>query len=482
MALFKELLAGLGIPYHVAPAEAEAECTRLATLNLVDAVWSEDSDVLMFGASNLLRNDVDNKGQKCKTHVRVYDIAKVHANAGMDRDGLITFAMLAGCDYTKGLLSCGPARAFKAAKQDFRHILRCARTHEVLARWREKARQYFQEEPDCRNVIISDRFPDKNVVDLCINPVVSSRDAIEDLSGRWEACWRDHVCEPQLRNLLAARFNCWDGEWLKKIEPILWARSVVSSSTTARSCTISYESEPLVYDKKLLNYTPKNTSYDIKPLKAKNGDATDATTRIQLEPRESVTTVRGTDFGNVKFLTLTSIAQIAFPDLANSTRIEKPPASTSKRKRQDADQSPAQDGSTPAKRRGRPPGVRNRSKPVSIRDESFPDRGASLLQTPKIVTPVQAQTCNKSSTSFPRGLLADEEANFDRPEDDLPEVEDMFGQPKSAPPKSTPLGRVSGNLQRNGPPEKSTATSVNTPFSLPSDRTVEPETIDLTSD
>ena len=292
VALFKELLAGLGIPYHVAHAEAEAECARLATLNLVDAVWSEDSDVLMFGASNLLRNDVDNKGQKCKTHVRVHDIAKVHANAGMDRDGLITFAMLAGCDYTKGLFSCGPARAFKAAKQDFCHILRCARTHEVLARWREKARQYFQKEPDCRNVIISDRFPDKNVVDHCIKPVVSSRDAIEDLSGRWEACWRDHVCEPQLRNLLAARFNCWDGEWLKKIEPILWVRSVVSSSTTARSCTISYESEPLVYDKKLLNYTPQDTSYDIKPLKAKNGDTTDATTRIQLEPRESVTTVR----------------------------------------------------------------------------------------------------------------------------------------------------------------------------------------------
>ncbi|KAF2091399.1 PIN domain-like protein, partial [Saccharata proteae CBS 121410] len=53
--LLKQLLTHLGVPFHTAPAEAEAECASLQQEGVVDAVWSEDSDSLMFGATLLIR-------------------------------------------------------------------------------------------------------------------------------------------------------------------------------------------------------------------------------------------------------------------------------------------------------------------------------------------------------------------------------------------------------------------------------------------
>jgi hypothetical protein len=55
--LLKELLKYFRIPYHEAPGEAEAECARLQQLEVVDAVFSQDSDTLMFGCSVLVRDD-----------------------------------------------------------------------------------------------------------------------------------------------------------------------------------------------------------------------------------------------------------------------------------------------------------------------------------------------------------------------------------------------------------------------------------------
>eukprot|EP00913_Durusdinium_trenchii_P017107 g16090.t1 len=49
------LLEALGIPFVHAPAEAEAQCAFLAEAHLVDAVASDDSDVLVFGAREVYR-------------------------------------------------------------------------------------------------------------------------------------------------------------------------------------------------------------------------------------------------------------------------------------------------------------------------------------------------------------------------------------------------------------------------------------------
>jgi holliday junction resolvase YEN1 len=49
--LEKELFGLLNVPFRDAPGEAEAECAAMQKLGLVDAVWSEDADAFMFGAT-----------------------------------------------------------------------------------------------------------------------------------------------------------------------------------------------------------------------------------------------------------------------------------------------------------------------------------------------------------------------------------------------------------------------------------------------
>jgi Holliday junction resolvase YEN1 len=52
--LLCQLLDHLKVPHHHAPAEAEAECARMQQSGIVDAVWSDDGDTLMFGATSMI--------------------------------------------------------------------------------------------------------------------------------------------------------------------------------------------------------------------------------------------------------------------------------------------------------------------------------------------------------------------------------------------------------------------------------------------
>ncbi|RYG65014.1 hypothetical protein EON64_12800, partial [archaeon] len=93
-----QLLDHLKVPHHRAPAEAEAECARLQRLGIVDAVWSDDGDTLMFGATCLIgAHRVGSKWDPDKiTVLRAEKILKDH---DFDSESLVLFAMLSGTDY-----------------------------------------------------------------------------------------------------------------------------------------------------------------------------------------------------------------------------------------------------------------------------------------------------------------------------------------------------------------------------------------------
>jgi hypothetical protein len=112
--LLKEMLENLGVLWHRAPAEAEAECANLQMLGSVDAVWTEASDALMFGAAIVIRFCFKPQGGKPKKKdnlkIRVYRSEGILAKSPcLDQEGLVSFAVLSGAEYnTVGLSNVGP--------------------------------------------------------------------------------------------------------------------------------------------------------------------------------------------------------------------------------------------------------------------------------------------------------------------------------------------------------------------------------------
>lgn len=61
LCLDQELLQMFGLPYIIAPMEAEAQCAYMELANLVDGVVTDDSDVFLFGAKSVYKNIFDDR-------------------------------------------------------------------------------------------------------------------------------------------------------------------------------------------------------------------------------------------------------------------------------------------------------------------------------------------------------------------------------------------------------------------------------------
>ena len=102
------LLRHFGIPYITAPMEAEAQCARLAELNLVDGIITDDSDVFLFGGKQCFKNIFnDAKYAEC------FLLSDINRELSLTRDRLISLAYFLGSDYTIGLPGVGPVVALE---------------------------------------------------------------------------------------------------------------------------------------------------------------------------------------------------------------------------------------------------------------------------------------------------------------------------------------------------------------------------------
>ncbi|KAI8830200.1 PIN domain-like protein, partial [Chytriomyces cf. hyalinus JEL632] len=98
----QELLKLFGIPYITAPMEAESQCAWLASADLVDGIITDDSDVFLFGGSNVYKNMFNsNKFVEC------YERSNIQRQLGLNRPHLILLAFLLGSDYTEGVDGIG---------------------------------------------------------------------------------------------------------------------------------------------------------------------------------------------------------------------------------------------------------------------------------------------------------------------------------------------------------------------------------------
>ncbi|KAG0006075.1 Elongation of fatty acids protein 2 [Entomortierella chlamydospora] len=104
------LLKAMGQPVVEAQdAEAESVCARLATLGIVDASVSEDTDTAVFGNGILLRQ-VDNSKNKDIIEI---DPLVAQKSLGLSRDAFRDLCILCGTDFSGTIEGIGP---FKAAK------------------------------------------------------------------------------------------------------------------------------------------------------------------------------------------------------------------------------------------------------------------------------------------------------------------------------------------------------------------------------
>ncbi|XP_056268211.1 DNA excision repair protein ERCC-5 isoform X2 [Pseudoliparis swirei] len=98
----QELLRLFGVPFLVAPTEAEAQCAALDRADHTHGTITDDSDVWLFGGRHVYRNFFSQN-----KHVEHYQFSDMQNQLGLDRTKLINLAYLLGSDYTEGVPGVG---------------------------------------------------------------------------------------------------------------------------------------------------------------------------------------------------------------------------------------------------------------------------------------------------------------------------------------------------------------------------------------
>lgn len=107
----KKLFDILKVPYFQAPLEAETMCSDLCITNRIDAVISEDTDVLAYGSPVFLTK-LNTKDDTC-VELKYSDILE---NLELSSDQFLDLCIMCGTDYNKNIYRIGPEKAYKLIK------------------------------------------------------------------------------------------------------------------------------------------------------------------------------------------------------------------------------------------------------------------------------------------------------------------------------------------------------------------------------
>ncbi len=98
-----ELLEIMGIPYVIAPEEADSQCAELVKCGLADGVLTEDMDIMTFGATKIYRNLTSYK--KDTIEILMDDVLKT---LNLNYEQFVELCLLFGCDYCDKLNDMKP--------------------------------------------------------------------------------------------------------------------------------------------------------------------------------------------------------------------------------------------------------------------------------------------------------------------------------------------------------------------------------------
>ncbi|KAB8297810.1 hypothetical protein EYC80_001608 [Monilinia laxa] len=254
--ILHKCLKFLGVKWHNAPGEAEAECARLQRRGTVDCVWTDDGDALMFGCGMLirfLRGDEEdgerkngkggkawktkNGGMKDLDRVMLYRANVIQSkHPGFDREGLVLFVVLSGGDYGKGLRDCGPGKARKIVEMGFgKELCEVMKSSGDLSAWRKNLRKFLM---DSRlGVSIPESFPTKRIVGLYNEPCISSTEGLKKLE---ENVWKGEIDERELQSFFIDKFNWGIDKYIDLVLPIILTRSLASVKNDGKSSIDEY--------------------------------------------------------------------------------------------------------------------------------------------------------------------------------------------------------------------------------------------------
>ena len=123
-----DALRARGIAFVVAPYEADAQCAYLALNGFVDAVLTEDSDLLAYGCPRVLFK-VDANGDADEIALADLPNCRELSFAGWTHDLFQQMCVMAGCDFVKAVPGIGIKKAHTHIRRtrDFLRALRALR-------------------------------------------------------------------------------------------------------------------------------------------------------------------------------------------------------------------------------------------------------------------------------------------------------------------------------------------------------------------
>ncbi|GAM28843.1 hypothetical protein SAMD00019534_120190 [Acytostelium subglobosum LB1] len=130
-----KVLRQMNIEYLVAPYEADAQLAYLAVSGQIDAVLTEDSDLVAYGTPNMLfKMDRDGYCQEIKTEDIGTCVGKDYDLTDFTLTMLRHMCILSGCDYLPSLTGMGIKTAYKYVKRhrDIEKIFRALKSEKGM--------------------------------------------------------------------------------------------------------------------------------------------------------------------------------------------------------------------------------------------------------------------------------------------------------------------------------------------------------------
>lgn len=178
---FQELLELFGVPYVIAPMEAEAQCAFLDEIDLTDGTITDDSDIWLFGGRTVYKNFFDQA-----KYVLEFKAENIKHNFKLSRPQMVLLALLVGSDYTIGVKGVGPVTALEilstfphpqASEFDMTQAQLISGLREFKA-WFNKGKSSGPGKSalknKLKNVNISENFPNVKVVQAYMEPTVET--------------------------------------------------------------------------------------------------------------------------------------------------------------------------------------------------------------------------------------------------------------------------------------------------------------------